>query len=210
MEEYLRSIKEENYDVIYVTGKSYFDAFPKDFSKNVHIVPYIDNMSALIKDIDILVTRAGASVISEIMALGKPSILIPSPYVANNHQYYNAKSLSDANAGIMIEEKDLTKDKLKEEIRKYLKINLSKYATKVQNVVLGCTHYPLIQDEIKEVLGDVEFFNGAESLAKHLKSILEEKHLINTLEIKGNIEFIDSSELESKKERFFHIMEKTC
>ena len=98
----------------------------------------------------------------------------------------------------------------KEEIRKYLKINLSKYATKVQNVVLGCTHYPLIQDEIKEVLGDVEFFNGAESLAKHLKSILEEKHLINTSEIKGNIEFIDSSELESKKERFFHIMEKTC
>ena len=120
MEEYLRSIKEESYDVIYVTGKSYFDAFPKDFSKNVHIVPYIDNMSALIKDIDILVTRAGASVISEIMALAKPSILIPSPYVANNHQYYNAKSLSDANAGIMIEEKDLTKDKLKEKINKLL------------------------------------------------------------------------------------------
>ena len=59
-------------------------------------------------------------------------------------------------------------------------------------------------------MGDVEFFNGAESLAKHLKSILEEKHLINDSEIKGNIEFIDSSELESKKERFFHIMEKTC
>ena len=77
-------------------------------------------MSALIKDIDILVTRAGASVISEIMALAKPSILIPSPYVANNHQYYNAKSLSDANAGIMIEEKDLTKDKLKEKINKLL------------------------------------------------------------------------------------------
>ena len=122
------------------------------------------------------------------------------------NKYNNNKTFLLACSGLadFIEKGD------KEEIRKYLKINLSKYATKVQNVVLGCTHYPLIQDEIKEVLGDVEFFNGAESLAKHLKSILEEKHLINTSEIKGNIEFIDSSELESKKERFFHIMEKTC
>ena len=121
-------------------------------------------------------------------------------------EYNNNKTFLLACSGLadFIEKGD------KEEIRKYLKINLSKYATKVQNVVLGCTHYPLIQDEIKEVLGDVEFFNGAESLAKHLKSILEEKHLINTSEIKGIIEFIDSSELESKKERFFHIMEKTC
>ena len=47
------------------------------------------------------------------------------------------------------------------------------YLNKVKNVVLGCTHYPLIQDEIKEVLGDVRFFNGAPNLANHLKDILE-------------------------------------
>lgn len=42
---------------------------------------------------DIIISRAGASTISEILALNKPSILIPSPYVANNHQYYNALEL---------------------------------------------------------------------------------------------------------------------
>lgn len=49
----------------------------------------------------------------------------------------------------------------------------------MENVVLGCTHYPLIQEEIKKVLGDVQFFNGAESLAKHLKEILKENSLLN-------------------------------
>ena len=68
----------------------------------------------------------------------------------------------------------------------------------------GCTHYPLIQDEIKEVLGDVKFFNGAESLAKHLKEVLEEKDLINNGE--GKIEFIDSKMSEKNKERFFEIL----
>lgn len=74
---------------------------------------------------------------------------------------------------------DIIESGNKENIEKYLNENLSKYRNKVENVVLGCTHYPLIQDEIKKVLGDVQFFNGAESLAKHLKEILEENSLLN-------------------------------
>lgn len=65
------------------------------------------------------------------------------------------------------------------EIKRYLQENLGKYKGKVENVVLGCTHYPLIQDEIKNVLGDVKFFNGAKSLANHLKNVLQEKNLLN-------------------------------
>lgn len=125
MKSYLSSIKDEDYDVIYVTGKDYYDSFSSNkFSSNVHIVPFIDNMSALMKDIDIIVTRAGASVISEIMALGKVSILIPSPYVANNHQYYNAKSLEDNKAAIMILEKDFSGELLKEKISTLFKDKL--------------------------------------------------------------------------------------
>ena len=60
----------------------------------------------------------------------------------------------------------------------YLKKHLSKYAGNVQNVVLGCTHYPLIQDEIKKILGDVTFFNGAPNLAKRLKNVLLMKNLL--------------------------------
>lgn len=92
----------------------------------------------------------------------------------------------------------------REEIDEYLNENLIKYKNKVENVVLGCTHYPLIQEEIKKVLGDVKFFNGAESLAKHLKEVLEAKQLLNCGE--GKIEFEDSKNSEKNKERFFEIL----
>lgn len=91
-----------------------------------------------------------------------------------------------------------------EEIRKYLKKQMGQYKGKVENVVLGCTHYPLIQKEIQEVLGPVKFFNGAPNLAKHLKEVLEEKNLLK--EGQGEITFEDSQGLEEKKERFFEIL----
>jgi glutamate racemase len=74
---------------------------------------------------------------------------------------------------------DIIEEGNKQKIEKYLNENLSKYKNKVENVVLGCTHYPLIQEEIKNVLGDVKFFNGAQSLAKHLKEVLKENNLLN-------------------------------
>lgn len=68
------------------------------------------------KDMDLIISRAGASSMAEIKALGIPTIFIPSPYVANNHQYYNALSIVKANAGDMIEESELTVDLLKNKI----------------------------------------------------------------------------------------------
>ena len=56
---------------------------------------------------DLLVSRAGATTIAEIIALGIPAILVPSPNVAENHQYYNAKSLSDRNAAVLLEDNNL-------------------------------------------------------------------------------------------------------
>ncbi|MCI8640470.1 MAG: glutamate racemase [Clostridia bacterium] len=103
---------------------------------------------------------------------------------------------------------DIIEEGNEQKIKKYLRENLSQYIGKVQNVVLGCTHYPLVKTEIKEVLGDVEFFNGAYSLAKYLKQILEEKELLTQKQNKGNIEFIDSSKSDVKKERFFKNLEE--
>lgn len=93
----------------------------------------------------------------------------------------------------------------KEEIKKYLSQNIGIYKGKIENVVLGCTHYPLIQKEIQEVLGQVQFFNGAPNLAKHLKDVLEEKNMLNTFG-EGKIEFEDSQGLEEKRKRFFEIL----
>ena len=66
----------------------------------------------------LLVSRAGATTLSEICAMGMPSILIPSPYVPNNHQFYNAMALIDKNAALLLEEKDLSPASLKAIIEK--------------------------------------------------------------------------------------------
>ena len=93
-----------------------------------------------------------------------------------------------------------------EEIRKYLKEKLSDYKGKVENVVLGCTHYPLIQKEIEEILGKVTFFNGAPNLAKHLKEVLEENKMLD--QGNGSIKFKDSKVIKEKEERFFELLKK--
>lgn len=101
----------KNYEVLLTTGKG-----SSDISKttkcpnNVKIVSYIENMGEILKNTDLIISRAGASTISEITALGIPSILIPSPYVANNHQYLNAKYLKDSDACYLIEEKDINEN----------------------------------------------------------------------------------------------------
>ena len=60
---------------------------------------------------------------------------------------------------------DIVEEGNEEKIEKYLKENLSEYKGKVENIVLGCTHYPLIQNQIKNIIGEVKFFNGAPNLA---------------------------------------------
>ncbi len=113
---------DDDYEVLYITGKNLYANFAPNvtFPSNVKVVPYFDNLSALMKSADLIVTRAGASTISELLALQIPAIFIPSPYVANNHQYYNAKTLEDNQAGLMIEEKDLTSDLLKTKINELI------------------------------------------------------------------------------------------
>ena len=83
-----------------------------EFPSNVKVVPYINNMTRIMKRTDLMVTRAGASTLSEIIALNLPSILIPSPYVPNNHQFKNAMDLVNEDAAVLIEEKNLNKDSL--------------------------------------------------------------------------------------------------
>ncbi len=77
---------------------------------------YIDDMAGCLAAADLVISRSGAITISELAAAGKASILIPSPNVAENHQYYNALELSRPGAAVLIEEKDLTGKKLIEAV----------------------------------------------------------------------------------------------
>lgn len=77
-------------------------------AKNLIIKEYIHNMDTCTAAADIIICRSGASAITELQAAGRASVLIPSPIVAGNHQYFNAKVLADNSAAILIEQKNLT------------------------------------------------------------------------------------------------------
>lgn len=81
-----------------------------DYKNNTRIDAreFIDNMSVCMAAADLVISRSGANALSELEAMGRASILIPSPNVAGNHQYYNACVLEKAGAAIIIEEKDLS------------------------------------------------------------------------------------------------------
>ncbi len=89
--------------------------------KHVIIREYINDMERCLSAADLVVSRAGASSLSEIQALGKPAILMPSPNVAENHQYHNAMALVENDAAVMIEEKELNGERLTQEVDKLLR-----------------------------------------------------------------------------------------
>lgn len=140
LKEFLRLSKKSDFQVLYITGKSHYEEFIKGtrFGSNIKVLPYLDNLAGLMRNCDLIVTRAGASTMSEILALNLPAIFIPSPYVAGNHQYYNALEIVKNNAGLMLEEEnlngeilfnmvtDLLNDKKKYEIMKMNLKNLGK------------------------------------------------------------------------------------
>lgn len=154
MLDFLSNISKKDYEVLYITGKVHYDSFKNnDLPKNVFIEPYVDNLSGLMKDMDLIVSRAGASSMAEITSLGIPSILIPSPFVANNHQYYNALSLVNENAGDMILEKDLSSDVLIEHIDNILN-NKEKYNEIKNNLkrISKTDSATVIYEEIKKII----------------------------------------------------------
>lgn len=98
-----------SYQVVFATGSSHYEKMRSAVEDNDYLKVFerIDGINVM-KNATLLVCRAGATTLCEISAMGMPSILIPSPFVPNNHQYYNGKALTDKNAAVMIEEKNLS------------------------------------------------------------------------------------------------------
>ena len=126
---------------------------------------------------------------------------------------------------------DIIEEGNNQKVEKYLEEEIGSLKGKIDNVVLGCTHYPLVQNEIAKILGNVKFFNGATGLAIHLKDVLKENNLLEnevvennilekesskkneilkniqmTNETKIKIEFEDSSKDKKKEQRFFDLL----
>ena len=127
-----------DYEVAFVTGKRDYEEFKNiKCPENVKILEYVDNMGEFLKSTDLVITRSGASMLSEITVLGIPSILIPSPYVANDEQNKNAKVLEAAGAAVILDEKDFDYNNLTKEIKNILEDKACLKSMKKASETLG-------------------------------------------------------------------------
>ena len=151
-----------NEKFIFGTGKDRYDEVMTAIKEqgitlgdNIRITDYIDDMDNTIGSADLIISRAGALSISETLAAGRASILVPLPTAAGNHQYFNAKAVADEGAALMIEEKDLTAELLIETVND-LKENpdkLSEMEAKALKMSSGEKPTDIIYEEILKDLG---------------------------------------------------------
>ncbi|TXD47991.1 undecaprenyldiphospho-muramoylpentapeptide beta-N-acetylglucosaminyltransferase [Polaribacter sp. IC073] len=108
VEDNLDFFKDKEIQVIWQCGKFYFEAYQK-YNELAHIQvhQFINNMDFVYAAADIIISRAGASSVSELCIVGKPVVFVPSPNVAEDHQTKNAKSVVDKHAALMIKESEL-------------------------------------------------------------------------------------------------------
>ncbi len=149
---------------IHATGKSGFAFAKKHFLErgytekddgslrlgNVTVREYIYNMPSLVAAADVVISRAGAMTVSELAAMKKAAILIPSPNVTNNHQYKNAKVLADANGAVLIEEKDISGKLLTDTVRE-LCTNAEKRHSLEKNIAEFA-----VTDSLERIYGVIE------------------------------------------------------
>lgn len=140
-----KAAADENLQIIHVAGRSGYENTVGELKargiepgtlRNVKVKPYLHNMADALAAADLVVCRAGATTIAEVTARALPSILIPYPYAANNHQEYNAQALVKSGAAIMILDRNLNGNTLWEEIGSLVtnKAKLSQMAEKSGNL----------------------------------------------------------------------------
>lgn len=153
---YVNKYQKPDNKVLIATGQREYEKVCEKMSGkngNFEIKPYIHNMDTVMSAADVLICRSGAITLSELCALGRASILIPSPNVVNNHQEYNARALEKNGAAKVILEKDFNEDILNEAINEILEN--AEYKGKMEHnaknmaMVSACD---IIYDEIKKIL----------------------------------------------------------
>ncbi len=107
IEKELHSILSQDVQVIWQCGKLYFEDYKKHNQQNVRVVDFIERMDFVYAAADVIISRAGASSVSELCIVGKPVIFIPSPNVAEDHQTKNAQAIVDAKGAILLKESEL-------------------------------------------------------------------------------------------------------
>ena len=144
---------------IHATGRQYYKQISESHSstlkqkQSIRILPYIEDMPTVLRAADIAITRSGAITVSELSKCATPSILIPSPNVTANHQFINAEYMVSKGAAIVIEEKDLTPQRLSDEVISLLtsRAKMHRMSVCAKNVCVKDTD-ALIVSAIREII----------------------------------------------------------
>jgi UDP-N-acetylglucosamine--N-acetylmuramyl-(pentapeptide) pyrophosphoryl-undecaprenol N-acetylglucosamine transferase len=107
IEKELQNILLQDVQIIWQCGKLYFEDYKKHNQQSVRVVDFIERMDFVYAAADVIISRAGASSVSELCIVGKPVIFIPSPNVAEDHQTKNAQAIVDAKGAILLKESEL-------------------------------------------------------------------------------------------------------
>lgn len=167
-------------------------AICKDYLRSIFDIPIIAIEPAIkqVKD---------ANIEGNILVMATNGTIHSEKFLELSHKFQDKNMIIEAFPGLA----DLIEQDKKEEIKYYLNEHL-KY-NNIKTVVLGCTHYPLIKNEIKEVLGDVTFVDGSGGVAKRLKQVVQD---IDLKETGFNLEFIDSANSDVNKNRFYELLKR--
>ena len=117
MEDFIALLdKDKSFNLLQAAGKANYEWMPREIAEkgvelegneNIRLEEYIYDMASAMNGCDLVICRAGASTLAEVCACGKPSIIVPSPYVADNHQEKNARALERAGAASVALEKEV-------------------------------------------------------------------------------------------------------
>jgi len=107
IEKELQNMLSQDVQIIWQCGKLYFEDYKKHNQQFVRVVDFIERMDFVYAAADVIISRAGASSVSELCIVGKPVIFIPSPNVAEDHQTKNAQAIVDAKGAILLKESEL-------------------------------------------------------------------------------------------------------
>jgi len=107
IEKELPNFLSQDVQIIWQCGKLYFEDYKKYNQQNVKVVDFIERMDFVYAAADVIISRAGASSVSELCIVGKPVIFIPSPNVAEDHQTKNAQAIVEAKGAILLKESEL-------------------------------------------------------------------------------------------------------
>lgn len=122
----------KDFQILFATGEVHYQKISNELTildvknNNVSVVPYIYNMPEVFANVSLVMARSGATSLAELTALGLPSILIPSPYVTNDHQTRNAESLTHNGAAVMVPDAELTGDRLIKEVDRLMTDTLAR------------------------------------------------------------------------------------